>query len=70
MYLLASIIPSIFIFDVIIKGSIAVYLFSLAGVNELIILSIITLMWGLNFVTPSVFGSYYVLNFNFPKNQD
>lgn len=69
MYLLASIIPTIFIFDVIIKGSVAVYLFSLAGVNELIVLSIITIMWLLNFVIPSVFGSYYVLRFNLPKPQ-
>ncbi|HLT32655.1 MAG TPA: hypothetical protein VKZ98_02600, partial [Aquaticitalea sp.] len=29
MYLLASVVPSIFIFDVVIKGSVAVYLFSL-----------------------------------------
>ena len=70
MYVLASIVPSVFIFDVVIKGSIAVYLFSLAGLNELIILSIITIMWLLNFVIPSVFGSYYVLNFNFPKSDD
>lgn len=70
MYLLTSIIPSIFIFDVVIKGSIAVYLFSLVGVNELVILCIITIMWLLNFVIPSIFGSYYVLNFNFSKNQD
>ena len=70
VYLLASIIPSIFIFDVVIKGSIAVYLFSFLGVNELTILSIITIMWLLNFVLPSIFGSYYVLNFNFPKNND
>lgn len=68
MYLLASIIPSIFIFDVVIKGSVAVYLFSIVGVNELTILCIVTLMWLLNFVIPSVFGSYYVLNFNLPKN--
>ncbi|WP_452224973.1 lysylphosphatidylglycerol synthase domain-containing protein [Lacinutrix chionoecetis] len=67
MYLLASIIPSLFIFDVIIKGSVAVYLFSFAGVNEFTILCVITTMWLLNFVLPSVFGSYYVLNFNFQK---
>jgi uncharacterized membrane protein YbhN (UPF0104 family) len=67
LYLLASIIPSLFIFDVIIKGGVAVYLFSIVGVNELTILCIITLMWLLNFVIPSVFGSYYVLNFNLPK---
>lgn len=70
MYLLSSIVPSIFIFDVIIKGSVAVYLFTPVGVNELIILSIITIMWLLNFVLPSFFGSYYVLNFNLPKSQD
>ncbi|WP_445196040.1 lysylphosphatidylglycerol synthase domain-containing protein [Tamlana sedimenti] len=67
MYLLASIIPSIFIFDVVIKGSIAVYLFSLAGVNEVVILSIITIMWLFNFVLPSIVGSYFVLNFKLPK---
>ena len=64
MYFIASIVPSIFIFDVVIKGSAAVYLFSFIDVNEIAILSIITIMWLLNFVLPSVFGSYYVLNFN------
>lgn len=68
MYLLASIIPSIFIFDVVIKGSIAVYLFTFIGVNSLTILSIVTLMWLFNFVLPSVFGSYYVLSFKFQKD--
>lgn len=67
MYLLASIIPSIFIFDVIIKGSVAVYLFSFYSVNSLTILSIVTLMWLFNFVIPSVYGSYFVLKFNLPE---
>ena len=70
MYLISSVIPSIFIFDVVIKGSVAVYLFSLVGVNEFTILSIILVMWLLNIVLPSVFGSFYVLNFNFPKTED
>ena len=67
MYLLASVIPSIFILDVVVKGSVAVYLFSFAEVNEVIILCIITIMWLFNFVLPSLLGSYYVLNFNFEK---
>lgn len=70
MYLLASIIPSVFIFDVVIKSSVAVYLFSIVGVNDFTTLSIVTLMWLLNFVLPSVFGSYYVLNFNLPKDNN
>ncbi|MFD0990178.1 lysylphosphatidylglycerol synthase domain-containing protein [Mariniflexile jejuense] len=67
MYLLASIIPSIFIFDVVVKSGIAVYLFSFVGINALTILSIVTIMWLFNFVIPSIFGSYFVLKFNFPE---
>jgi len=67
MYLLSSIIPTIFVFDVVIKGSVALYLFTIVGVNELTILCIITLMWILNFVLPSVFGGLFVLNFDYYK---
>ena len=67
MYLLASIIPSIFIFDVVIKGSVAVYLFSIVEVNEFTVLCIVTIMWLLNFVIPSFFGSYFVMKFKLPK---
>lgn len=67
MYLLASIIPSIFAFDMVVKGSVAVYLFGFMGVNAVTILCIVTLMWVFNFVIPSVFGSYFVLKFNLPE---
>lgn len=67
MYLLASVIPSIFVFDIVIKGSVAVYLFAMIGVNELSSLSAVTTMWILNFVIPSTIGSYYVLHFKFPN---
>lgn len=63
MYFISSIIPSFVIFDWIIKGSIAVSLFNLYGINEIIILSITSLMWLLNFALPSVIGSYFVLTF-------
>lgn len=66
MYLLVSIIPTIFIFDVVVKGSVALYVFGFADINNITILSVTTLMWLLNFVLPSIFGSYYVLNFNLP----
>ncbi len=70
MYFLASIIPSISIFDVVVKGSVAVFLFSYVDVNELTILSVITIMWLLNFAIPSMFGSYFVLNFKLPKSDN
>ena len=69
MHLLVSIIPTIFIFDVVIKGSVAVYLFEFPGINELVILSVITIMWILNFVLPSFIGSYFVIQFKMPKPQ-
>lgn len=64
MYLIASIIPSFVVFDWLIKGSVAVSLFSLFGVSELVILSITSLMWILNFAIPALLGSYFVLTFN------
>ncbi|AUC74374.1 lysylphosphatidylglycerol synthase domain-containing protein [Olleya sp. Bg11-27] len=70
LYLLASIIPSITIFDVLIKGSVAIYLFSLADITALPILSCVLLMWLLNFALPSIVGSYFVLNFNLPKTKN
>lgn len=68
MYLLASIVPSLSMFDVVIKGSVAVFLFGYMDVNELIVLSITTIMWLLNFMVPSILGSYFVLRFKLPKS--
>lgn len=63
MYLLVSIVPSIFIFDVVVRGGVSVWLFSLAGISELPVLSTVLSMWILNFVFPSLIGSYYLLTY-------
>jgi hypothetical protein len=63
MYLLASIVPSLTLFDWVIKGSFAVWLFGFIEINELTVLSIATIMWILNFGIPSLLGSIFVLNF-------
>lgn len=63
MYFLVSILPSFFIFDVVIRGGVAVWLFSFAGIPELIVLSTVLAMWLLNFVLPAVFGSFFVLTY-------
>ncbi len=67
MYLLSSIIPVISAFDAVIKGSVALFLFNFENVNELIILYITTIMWLLNFVLPYIFGSIFVLKFDYRK---
>lgn len=63
MYLISSIIPGFVLFDWLVKGSVAVTLFGLFGVDEMIILSITAAMWILNFAIPASLGSFYVLTF-------
>ena len=70
MYILSSIIPSVFIFDVVIKGSVAVFVFSMIQISTLTILSIVLLMWILNFVLPSMIGSYYVMTFKLKEKSN
>jgi hypothetical protein len=68
MYLLVSIVPTIFVFDVVIRGGVSVWLFSFAGISEFTVLSTVLLMWLLNFVIPSFIGSYFVLAYQ-PNRQ-
>lgn len=63
MYLLVSILPSIVIFDVVIRGGVAVWLFSLAGTPELPVLCTVLGMWLLNVVFPAIWGGFYVVSF-------
>lgn len=62
-YLLASVLPSIPIFDWIIKGSVAIMILQFAGVNEITATIITTIMWFLNFAVPAILGSYFILKF-------
>jgi uncharacterized membrane protein YbhN (UPF0104 family) len=66
MYFIASIIPSLSLFDWAIKGSVALTIFSLIPVTNLTIITITTLMWLLNFAIPAIIGSFFVLNFKIP----
>jgi len=68
VYFIASIIPSLTIFDWAIKGSVAIFIFNLIGLNELTVVTITTIMWLLNFALPALLGSIFVLNFKFSKN--
>lgn len=63
MYFLASLVPTIFIFDVVVRGGVAVWVFSFVGIAELIVLSTVLTMWMFNFVLPSILGSFFVLTY-------
>jgi len=69
IYLIASFIPMLSLFDVVLKGTVAVFIFSFYNIQPIIILSITSIMWILNFVLPAIIGSYFVLTFkpNFVK---
>lgn len=67
MYLLASIIPTLTIFDWAVKGSAAVVIFGFLHVESLPILEISIMMWLLNFALPALFGSFFVLQFKTSK---
>ena len=57
IYFLASILPSVFLLDAVIKGGVAVWLFSFFQVEALPVLAISLTMWLLNFALPGVIGS-------------
>lgn len=62
-YFLSSIIPTMMIFDALIKGGFAVWIFGLLGVPELVVLVIVLAAWILNFGLPALVGSYFVLRY-------
>jgi hypothetical protein len=62
LYLLASVIPVIQVFDAAVKGSIAIMIFSFFEVPGIVVLSAITCMWLLNVVLPAMIGSVFLYN--------
>lgn len=69
IYLLASSLPNFQFLEFAVKGSIALYIFSVLGVNEWIIMLVATLIWFLNIVIPVSIGSFFVLTYKVKKNQ-
>ena len=63
MYLIASSVPILSLFDFVIKGSVSILVFSLFEVDAIIIICVTTIMWIFNFVLPAIVGSYFVLQF-------
>ncbi|MFD2568790.1 hypothetical protein [Pseudotenacibaculum haliotis] len=70
MYLIASIVPMLSLFDVALKGSVSVFVFSWLGYVQFApILATVSLMWILNFAIPALLGSYFVLTFKPIKDE-
>lgn len=67
-YILASIIPTMIIFDAFIKGGFAVWIFGFLQVPQIIVLTIVLTVWILNFGLPGLAGSFYVLKYKKSKH--
>ena len=67
-YILASIIPTMIIFDALIKGGFAVWVFGFLQVPQIIVLTVVLTVWILNFGIPGLAGSYYVLKYKKTKH--
>lgn len=62
MYALTSVVPILPVFDFLLKGSVSILIFSFFNIDPMLIITITTLMWVLNFAIPALIGSYFVLN--------
>lgn len=63
VYLFASALPSIFVLEAVVKGSVALWVFSFFQIEEMVVLSSVGFMWLFNFGIPAILGSYFVLQF-------
>lgn len=69
VYLLSTLLPAISFFDVLIKGSVAIFVFGMFNVEELSIMKITGVMWFFNFILPLFPGGYYTLKIRYPDNE-
>lgn len=66
-YLLSSLLPMITFFDVVVKGSVALLVFSFVDTG--VVLFITSVMWILNTVFPALLGSFYVIKLKAPSTK-
>jgi len=66
MYFISSFLPMISFLDVVVKSSVAVWIFSFLEAPPLFVLAATTLVWIFNFVIPAILGSWFVLRYK-PK---
>ncbi len=63
VYLVASVLPTFLIFDVVVRGGVAIWLFGFAGVSELAVALSVLTMWLLNFAVPAIIGAYFMFTY-------
>jgi hypothetical protein len=63
LFLLLSIIPSISLTDLVIRGQIIVVLLEPYYNNSLMLICLSTIIWAVNFLLPAIIGAFLLINF-------
>jgi hypothetical protein len=61
IFLVQSIIPTIAIAEIGIRGSVAVYFFSYLNLNPVSVISTTISLWLINLVIPALIGTFFIL---------
>ncbi|MCK5824608.1 MAG: hypothetical protein KAG96_04305 [Ichthyobacteriaceae bacterium] len=61
MYFMVSVVPTIFLGDFLVRGSVALFLFTQVGVEEIVIISVVLLAWISNFLIPALIGAILLM---------
>ncbi len=61
IYFISSLIPMLSLFDIAVKGSVAIFVLSWLPIESSIIVSSVLVIWALNFAFPAFLGSLYIL---------
>ena len=64
-FLIVSIIPTIAIAEIGVRGSVAILLFSYFAVNPISVFSATISLWLINLVVPSIIGLFFVSSLKF-----
>jgi hypothetical protein len=63
LFLLLSIIPSISLTDLVIRGQLIVVLLEPFYSNSLMLICLSTIIWVVNFLLPAIIGAVLLINF-------
>jgi|694.fasta_scaffold01591_15 hypothetical protein len=61
MYLFSSLVPTLHFFDVLIKGSVGIYVFNKIGIHPTFVLETALMMWLFNMLIPALIGMIFWL---------
>ena len=65
MLFVISVIPTIAITEIGVRGSVALFLFGLVSANTVGILSSTFVMWTINLLLPALIGTIFIFTLNF-----